>query len=170
MEGAVRVAHKEKDSRHRRHVGARSLRRQERATAKFPLDMIPELNETIERQLEVTRKLESRRAGLSLGFSTTTATESSITYPRGAKLQPSGAGARRTHTARLPTHRSAQSDQCRRRSAHHDGAGRMGGYRDVETLQHHRREDPQARRGQAERIPRRAEGPAESNVVALVRL
>jgi hypothetical protein len=52
------IAHAQTHARCERHAGARSLREQERAAAQVPARRHPGAEETIERQLELTRKLE----------------------------------------------------------------------------------------------------------------
>lgn len=129
---------------------------------RFPLDLIPELREVIEAQLAATRELEKenrprhRVAVPSRG-------QPHRRLPSGVAQGLRRRRARGQARPRFSAHRRDQSNQRRSRSAHGDGTGRMEGYQHVETLPHHSGRAAEARGGEAQPAPRRAENPSGEN-------
>ena len=118
---------------------------------RFPLDDIPELRETIERQLEETRKLEieaGRVVPLLWGRPIVD------TVVRGCGLVPPPAFPAAFHTTSdVPP---PKPDQRQHRSAHHHATSRLGGYLHAQGLQHHRPGHAPPWRRQTERLSRPA--------------
>jgi hypothetical protein len=113
----VRAAHLRDAAHRRRYAGARLRGRQNNESRQFPLDAIPELHETIDRQLEATRKLaiESARVipWLFHNIARLIVDLLGCAAQRLRRSRPE-----RAHPARLPPNRSPQPDRRSRGHVH----------------------------------------------------